>query len=203
MTLGRRCLLTASLGAALTACASLASPGKPGATAPTRDESSPRFVGLVGPKAQHAPPFLGVPGTNFYCLRSLLDNQTGEVEHQLYVSDSYFGAERDWNAARDSAGKALRFVPISREEITCDGRCSYVEEFAATLPESELRASPNGLTVTFLARSGNEKLIVVSGEQIAAQLAARAAKPPAAPAASALAEPLWPTRSAAHQSGDP
>lgn len=204
MTLGRGCLLAASLGAALTACASLASPGKPGAAAvPARDEPLPRFVGLVGPKAQHAPPFLGIPGTNFYCLRSFLDSQTGKVEHQLYVSDSYFGAERDWNAARDGAGKALRFVHIGREEIACDGRCSYVEEFAAALPESELRANPDGLAVTFMARSGNEKVIVVSGEQIAAQLAARAARRPASPAASALAEPLSPARSADHQSGDP
>jgi hypothetical protein len=203
MTLGRGCLLAASLGAALTACASLPSPGKPGPAAPTRDESSPRFIGLVGPKAQHAPPFLGVPGTNFYCLRSFLDNQTGEVEHQLYVSDSYFGVERDWNAARDGAGTAPRFVHISREEIACDERCSYVEEFAATLPESELRANPSGLAVTFFARSGNEKVIVVSAEQIAAQLAAKAARRPATPAASALAEPLSPARSAHHQSGDP
>ena len=27
-------------------------------------------------------------------------------------------------------------------EITCSGGCSYAEEFAADLPEAELRASP-------------------------------------------------------------
>jgi len=200
MTGGRGCLLAASLSMALTACAQPAPPGRPGAVVEARDELSPRFIGLIGPEAQHAAPFLDIPGTNFYCLRSFLDRQTGEVEHQLYVSDSYFGAERDWSAAHDGTGRPLPFVHISRDEITCDGGCSYVEEFAATLPESALRASPNGLAVTFLARSGEEKIILVSGERIAAQLAASDAKRTPVQPASALAEPASPERSAVHQS---
>jgi hypothetical protein len=198
------CLVAAAfLGAALTACVQHASPGGPGAVAAVREELSPRFIALVGPKAQHAPPFLDIPETNFYCLRSFLDRQTGEVEHQLYVSDSYFGALRDWNAARDGAGRPLPFVHIGREEITCDGGCSYVEEFAVTLAESELRASRNGLTVIFLTRSGYTKSIVIPGERIAGQLAASDARRAAVPPKSALAEPLRPKRSAAHQTGVP
>jgi len=138
----------------------------------------------MGPKAQHAPPFLDIPGTNFYCLRSFLDRRTGAVTHQLYVSDSYFGTERGWNAARDSAGTQLPFVPVSRDEIACEDRCSYAEEFAATLADGEMRANPNGVTVTFAARSGAEKIVRISGEQIAAQLAAiDARRNPAQPVA--------------------
>jgi hypothetical protein len=187
MTCCRGRLVSASLGLALTACAQLtpgetASPGTPVVAA--HQDLSSRFVAVVGPKAQHAPPFLNIPGTNFYCLRSFVDLQTGEAAHQLYVADSYFGAERDWNAARDSAGSPLQFVEISRNEISCDAGCSYAEEFAAILPESELRASPGGLAVTFLSPSGDEKTIVISGDRIAAQLAAiDARRSPVEPAA--------------------
>jgi hypothetical protein len=189
MTCRRASLLAASLGMALTACAQL-TPGE--TTAPStplvaaRQDLSSRFVAFVGPKAQHAPPFLNIPGTNFYSLRSFVDLQTGEAAHQLYVSDSYFGAERGWNAARDSAGSPLQFVQISNDEISCDTGCAYVEEFAAILPVSKLRASPGGLAVTFLSPSGDEKTIVISGDMIAAQLAATdARRSPVEPAAGA------------------
>ena len=172
-----RTLLAALLGAALTACAQTPpaeAPPRPSvaAAAPAREDIPSRFVGLIGNKAQHAPPFLGVPETNFYCLRSFLDRQTGETRHQLYVSDSYSGPERHWDAARDGAGRALRFLEITRHQITCDGGCSYTEEFAADIPESELRANPTGLKVTFRAQSGTEKTITIGGSQITAQLAA-------------------------------
>ncbi|MBV9814224.1 MAG: hypothetical protein JO229_00575, partial [Alphaproteobacteria bacterium] len=130
----------ALLGLALTNCAQSpqqqvsvgATKGVGTVNWPSEDTPS-RFVGLIGMKAQHAPPFLGVPETNFYCLRSFVDRQTGETRHQLYVSDSYSGAERRWSAARDETGHALRFVEISRNQITCDVGCSYAEEFAADI----------------------------------------------------------------------
>ncbi len=177
MTFCRRSLFALCLSAALTACAQLA-PGS-GAARPVvlaREDLAPGYIGFIGPKAQHAPSFLDTPGTNFYCLRSFLDRRTGASTHQLYVSDSYFGAERGWNAARDSAGTQLPFVPVSRDEIACDTSCSYVEEFAATLPERELRASAEGLAITFVAPSGDKKTIFISGGRIAAQLAAVDAK---------------------------
>ena len=191
MTARGRGVLTALLGLALAACAQAPPPKAPAqpsaaAVAPAREDTAPRFVGLIGTRAQHAPPFLGVPETNFYCLRSFLDRQTGETRDQLYVSDSYSGPERRWDAARDGEGRALRFLEITRHQITCDGGCSYVEEFAADIPESELRANPNGLKVTFGAQSGADKTITISGSQITAQLAAvdavhNAAVPTAAP----------------------
>ena len=190
-----RPLLAALFGAALTACVQTPpaeAPAQPSAGAVTRtgEDTASRFVGLIGTKARHAPPFLGVPETNFYCLRSFVDRQTGQTLHQLYVSDSYSGAERRWEAARDATGHALRFVEISRDRITCDGGCSYAEEFAADIPESELRANPNGLKVTFGAQSGADKTIAISGSQISAQLAAvDAVHNPAVPTAAPSSRP--------------
>jgi hypothetical protein len=181
MRVHRRGVLAASLGFVLAGCAQLQPPEAPvrpsaGAVTRTGEDPASRFIGLIGTKAQHAPPFLGVPETNFYCLRSFVDRQTGQTLHQLYVSDSYSGAERRWDAARDSSGHALRFVEISRDQITCDSGCSYAEEFAADIPESELRANSNGLKVIFTASSGVEKTISVTGTQITAQLAATDAR---------------------------
>jgi hypothetical protein len=172
-----RALVAAVLGAALAACAQprpAENPAQPGAPADASAsvDSSPRFIGVIGTKAQHAPPFLGVPETNFYCLRSFIDRRSGEILHQVYVSDSYSGPERRWHAARDGGGHPLRFVEISRHEIACSGGCSYLEEFAADIPESELRSSPPDLVIIFSADSGAEKRILVSGVQISAQLAA-------------------------------
>lgn len=136
-------------------------------------ERGGRFLTFVGPKVQHDPPFLGVPGTNISVLRSFLDTQTGEVSNQLYVEDSYTGPERNWDGARDAAGADLRFIPIGKDEITCSGgSCSYAEEFAAALPEPLLRANVNGLTVYFYAKSGAKKAVQISGPRVAEQLAA-------------------------------
>ena len=190
-----RTLLAALFGAALAACAQTPpaeAPAQPSAgdVAPARGDISSRFVGLIGTRAQHAPPFLGVPETNFYCLRSFLDRQTGETRHQLYVADSYSGPERHWDAARDGGGRSLRFLEITRHQITCDGGCSYTEEFAADIPESELLANPNGLKVTFGAQSGADKTIAISGSQISAQLAAvDAVHNPAVPTAAPSSRP--------------
>jgi len=92
--------------------------------------------------------------------------------HQLYVEDSYFGAERNWEAAADPAGQKLRFIAISKNQITCENGCSYAEEFAAGLPEALLRARPQGLPITFTAHSGARQTIIVPGDLIAKQLAA-------------------------------
>jgi hypothetical protein len=187
----RRRLFAASLVSALAGCAQPAPPGatsQPGVT--PHEEESPRFIGVIGSKTQHQPPFLGVPETNYYRLRSFVDRQTAETLHQLYVSDSYSGAERHWSAARDGAGRSLRFFKIDEHEIACSGGCAYLEEFAVTIPEAELRASPHGLTVVFGSSSGAEKRIIVTGAQIAAQLAAvEARRSPVQPASATQSPP--------------
>jgi len=180
-------LLGLALLVALSGCGAASVPvtSGPPATEVTRSvEQDGKFIALVGPRRQHAEPFLGVASTNFYVLRSWVDTRTGETVHQLYVSDSYAGAERKWNAARDGQGLDLRFVEISRNEITCERGCSYAEEFAATLPEALLQASAGGLTVTFFASTGARMTITVPGELVQKQLAAVAAVRPARPVAS-------------------
>lgn len=171
----------ALLGAALAGCAAAPPAHRPDTTGSAgsagvsvREHLSGRWLALIGPKAQLAPPYLGIPGTNFYCLRSFIDRRTGETADQLYVVASYDG-KRDWDAAHDGGGRALQFVPISRHQIVCEGNaCSYAEEFAANLPAEELRANPEGLAVTFTDQAGGETTITVSKDQIAAQLAALA-----------------------------
>jgi hypothetical protein len=160
------------------------------ATAVARSvEQGGRLISLVGPKRQHAEPFLGVAGTNFFALRSMLDTRTGETVHQLFVEDSYFGTERKWEAARDGQGRALRFIAISKNEITCDNGCSYAEEFAAALPETLLRASPQGLAVSFTAHSGATKTVTVPGDLVLNQLTAVADARAALPSAAATPPP--------------
>jgi hypothetical protein len=173
----RRSLAALLSAAALFACAPLPPPASP-ATAPAAgpvpavvSEPSARFIGFVGPKVQHDPPFLGIPDTNFYCLRSFLDRQTGETAHQLYVADSYFGAKRGWDGAHDAAGNTLPFTSIGINEIACENGCSYAEEFAATIPAAALQATPQDLAVTFTAGSGTTMTIRLSSEEIANQLA--------------------------------
>jgi hypothetical protein len=172
----------------LAACetAPAATQAQPGNAVKASVAQGGRFIVLAGPISQHAPPYLGVPSTNFYLLRSFIDTRNGATTHQLYVEDSYPGAERVWNAARLATGEPLRFVPISKNEITCELGCSYAEEFAAALPEPLLRANPQGLTVMFAARSGAQQAIAVSGDVVAKQLAAvdqaRAMRPTAAAA---------------------
>ena len=131
-----------------------------------------RFIAFVGPKRQHTEPFLGVSDTNFFTLRSWLDNKTGETAHQLYVADSYYGGTFNWEGARDAQKMALQFIPISRNQISCDQGCAYYDEFAAVLPEDYLRAHPSGLAVTFTAENGKTLLINVPGDLVTEQLAA-------------------------------
>ena len=188
----------ALLLAALAGCAGLPSAPPPGiqsASAVTRaTEQDGRFITFIGPKRPHAEPFLGVPGTNFTALRSSIDTRNGETVHQLYVEDSYFGAKRDWEAARDPAGQTLRFTHISKNQISCDNGCSYAEEFAASLPEALLRASVQGklagLAISFTAHSGARQTIIVPGDLILKQLAAVDEARAALPAASATPPPI-------------
>ena len=177
---------------ALAACGSLERP--PVAATPDAVAQGPaeggKFIAFVGPRRQHAEAFLGVPGTNFYLLRSWLDTRSGERLSQLYVEDSYVGAERHYDSARDGDGQALKFVPISANEIACEnGACSYAEEFGATLPDALLRAHAQGLAVTFAAKSGPELTIAVPGDLIQKQLAAVDAGRAALPATTAAAPP--------------
>jgi hypothetical protein len=169
-------LAAAGLTAALAACVAPSSELPAGAEVANAVSVSPeqngRFVLVAGPRRQQGEPFLGIPGTNYFLLRSWIDTRSGQTTHQLYVEDSYFGSERKWDAAHDARGQALKFIPISQNEISCSERCSYAEEFAAGLPDALLRTSTGGLTVKFSSGGGAGKTIAVPGQLIAEQLAA-------------------------------
>jgi hypothetical protein len=171
----------ALLGLQLGACVGV-SPPADGSRPPAgsaevvvREDLSRRFVALIGPKRQHDPPYLGTPNTNFDCLRSFVDRRTGETAHQLYVAASYDG-NHDWDAAHDAAGRSLQFLPISRFKIACRGSddCSYAEEFAAKLPETELRDNPRGFVVAFTDKAGDVQTVAVTADQVTAQTEALA-----------------------------
>jgi hypothetical protein len=180
-------LIVTAFAVQLAACAPMSSGvggveagSEPGAAAGggavgVRVDVSGRFIALVGPKVQHDPPYLDTPNTNYYCLRSFIDQQTGQTAHQLYVAASYESI-RDWDTARDGSGQPLQFLPISRFKIACNGKedCLYSEEFAAKIPEGELNDSARGFTITFADRVGHSQTIAVSPQQIAAQIAALA-----------------------------
>jgi len=191
----RQPLLTLLAVVALTGCAGVAAPPpaaqnpsaaqNPNAVQETQQQGG-KFIVLAGPKPPHAEPYLGVGSTNFDLLRSFIDTRNGEIKHQLYVQDSYGGRTRNWDAARLATGPALRFLPITVSEVTCENGCSYAEEFAAALPDPLLRSNPQGFAVVFTSRSGHEKTVAVPGDLVAMQLAAvdqaRAARPAAAAA---------------------
>ncbi|HXC88528.1 MAG TPA: hypothetical protein VNV18_00055 [Stellaceae bacterium] len=202
MSRHRRGLVVAAVGAALASCAPLAPPAGTATTSSTaagpaavavREHLSGRYLALIGPKAQHDAPYLDTPETNFFCLRSFVDRQTGETAHQLYVTASY-DANRDWDSAHDGAGQKLEFMSISRYKIACQGGdkdCSYAEEFAAGLPESELRQNPAGFSVVFTDQAGDKETIAVSAQQIAAQLTALAQQQKNGFAAPTVTESEW------------
>jgi len=136
-------------------------------------EQGGKFLAFVGPKLQHTEAFLGVEDTNYFCLRSWLDTRNGEVAHQLYVEDSYYGSPYRWDGAHEADNAKLRFIPISRNEITCDQGCAYADEFAAGLPEDLLRAHrDSGLTVVFTAQTGKTLSVTVPPNLVAEELAA-------------------------------
>ena len=185
----------AAVAAAQLAACSAMPPSAPGAATPAdgsavavREDLSGRFIAVIGPRIRDDPPSFDTPGTNYSCLRSFIDRRTGETAHQLYVAASY-GFNHDWTTAHDGAGRILPFIRISRFEIACDSKhnCSYAEEFAAKFQEKELTQNPHGFSVTFTDRARNAQTIMVSPDQITAQLAALAplqsSAPPASPAA--------------------
>jgi hypothetical protein len=191
---------TAAMVLVLAACAPLqpAAPGPAAATTSpagvtTKTEQGGRYLVVIGPRQQHAEPFFGIADTNYYALRSLIDRTTGQTSQQLFVEDSYVGPERHWDAAHDGWGQTLRFTPISHNKLACEsGKCSYADEFAAAIPEPELRGSPRGMEVTFTDKAGDTKTIKVPGHLIAIQLAAFDAargKPAASPPPTATAPP--------------
>ena len=162
-------------------------------------EQGGRFIAFVSPKQQHTEPFLGVDDTNYFCLRSWLDNKTGETAHQLYAEYSYYGGPYQWNGVYDTDNTNLKLIPISHNQITCDQGCSFADELAAALPEDYLRAHKDGFAVTFTSSNGKTLAVKVPAGMVTAEInavdavkeiAAKAkANPPQPPAATPATSP--------------
>jgi len=181
-------------------------PSPPGANQVTMSKvQDGKFLEFVGPRQQHTEAFLGVDDTNYFCLRSWVDTRTGEVAHQLYVEDSYYGSPYRWSGASEADGKPLRFIPISRNEISCDEGCSYADEFAAALPDDLLRAKHDaGLSVTFTSDTGKSLAVTVPARFIAEQLTAiNATRSALAANAGTAATPAAPPQPAAQNPAPP
>ena len=173
----RNLLTGAGLALALNACAVLQPeeklPANPQAQGvELTKQQGGRFIAMVGPRRQHTAEFLGVSDTNYFTLRSWLDNKTQDTAHQLYIEDSYYGGPFKWDGVHDGDKKTLKFIPISRNQITCDEGCAYADEFAAELSEDYLRAHQGGFSAVFTSSDGKILPVNVPGELVTTQLAA-------------------------------
>jgi hypothetical protein len=113
-------------------------------------------------------------------LRSWMNKETGRVTHQLYVAEVYGGRSwRGWGRANDQSATSLNFTAIRREAHSCmAGRCGYTEFYGASIDDARLRANRGGYCVKFYARNGEEHVVCLTADQIAAQLAAIDARRP-------------------------
>lgn len=105
-------------------------------------------------------------------LRSWVAKSDGEVSHQIYVLDHYSGDWKFWSRANSQDATPLEFTQISRDVGSCSAGCDFWESFGVTVADSTLRSHRTGYAVKVYARSGDSMVLTVTGDQIAAQLAA-------------------------------
>ncbi len=118
------------------------------------------------------------PETNFFCLRSFHRPPNRRDRRPALCLENL----SDWSRAIGTprmdgirAGAEIHSDPAAtRSSCREEGNCSYAEEFAAAIPESDLRQNPKRLSVTFTDHAGDAQTINISAEQIAAQLTALA-----------------------------
>jgi len=113
------------------------------------------------------------------------------IQREWQRVDPQYPAEVEQRFWATPAGRPLRFFTISENEITCTPACSYVEEFAVTLPEGELRARPRGLVVVFAAASG--AVAPYLSPSLSAATLTSDGLPPPVPTASLPTKPNRPT----------
>lgn len=157
------------------ACASQAQShySPPSHTVSVKDDQFEKSITLVGFPEQHEARYLGVDGTNRFFLRSWINKQTGAVQHQIYVSHTFNGGWIYWNSARDQDADALEFVSISRDVVDCSGGCTETEIFGLTVLDAKLKKfAATGYSVKVSSRTGREKILNITSEQIQKQLAA-------------------------------
>ncbi|MDP2201991.1 MAG: hypothetical protein Q8K07_08240 [Methylicorpusculum sp.] len=117
-----------------------------------------------------------VVAANTFFIRSLLDKNTGVVVwHQIYLTDYHAIDWNNWYSASDEKANELKLQNISHE-VDCSP-CKYTEIVGITVPNNLINENRNtGFRIKLRAKSGEEKIISVTSEQISAQLDAIASK---------------------------
>lgn len=105
--------------------------------------------------------------------RSWLDDETGEVEHQLYVNVYYMASQwRFFNRAAFEGGQEADFVRINRNVENCTGYgpCAYNEVFGIMFTPEMMEEKSEGSSLKIYADSGHELILPIASEQVNAQL---------------------------------
>jgi hypothetical protein len=107
-------------------------------------------------------------------IRSWLDRNTKVTTHQLYVTVSYDGDWRFYDAAADDNANDLAVTKIGTKVVYCSAGSCLVSEFVGVdLPEATLVAkAATGLQIKISAKSGDSLVLDVSPAQITAELKA-------------------------------
>ncbi|MGH6834601.1 MAG: PDZ domain-containing protein [Methylocella sp.] len=112
-------------------------------------------------------------------LRSFVAKSDGTTTHQLYVGVNYSSSTRRkiFNWASDDSATPLTVTAIASEsEHNCSRKlfaygCNYAEDFGIDLTTATLRAhAATGYRIKISAKSGESFVLVISPNQIAAQL---------------------------------
>jgi hypothetical protein len=112
-------------------------------------------------------------------LRSFVGKLDGATKHQLYVTVDYFSStsRKHFNEASDGSTTPLVVVPIaSKFERGCSRKlfaygCNYSDDIGVEVTTAALRAhAAGGYPIKISAKSGDSFVIVISPNQIAAQL---------------------------------
>lgn len=154
-----------------------------------KDDEFDKTILFIGPEEEHEPA-LTSRKPNVFQLKTTMDRKSGEVTHQLVMTHNYAAKSwKFWQRAADEDAEPLELATIRRDVGFCSPACTYAEVVGATLSDAALRARKDkGYSIKLYARDGGEKVIALSPEMIAMQIAAIDQRKPPAPAPAAEAE---------------
>ena len=105
-------------------------------------------------------------------LRSLVNRDTGNSQHQVIVTRRYYSAiNSHFNRASDDEATQLKVHKIARQGKACPQECQIIELFAIDLTEAALtRHAEKGYRIKVLSNIG-EIIFEISPQYIQTQLA--------------------------------
>lgn len=149
-------------------------------------EQAPRIVKVEDDQFSKLIKFVGISeeikGENAlfdsytFLLRSWISRDDSAVSHQLVVGNVYTSSGwRYWNRGNDQSANTLEYTNINKDVVSCRGRggCVYSEEFGLKLDDAALRnAASRGMNIKIYSKSGDDRIIWITPEQITKQFAA-------------------------------